>query len=202
VYPEDQSWKDQSGKLTDVNICSHFKPMGEFQELLNEQVTLVSKDGQVAVGIKCNFNHVKGLFTFHLTNLPVEEPAEVLRQVPGRTERYFVENIDFKPAVPEWFPARFYLTVSKDGKPKSSASFAINAPVTIQGSSNFQFGNANAQNITQSIETLVSCIEKSDQSPEVKKAALDHLKGFIAHPAVTAILGAAAGVAIDRLWRR
>lgn len=202
VYPGDQYWKDQSGKLTKVNISSHFSPMDEFQELLNEKVTLVSKDGQIAEGIKCNFNPAQGLFTFHLNQLPVGHPAEVIRQVPGRTEKYVVENVDFKPAVPGWSPDRYYLKVSKDGKPKSSGGFAINAPVTIQNSSGFQFGNANSQDVSQSVASIVACIEKSDQPPEVKKEAMDHLKAFISHPAVTAVIGAAAGVAIDRLWRR
>lgn len=127
---------------------------------------------------------------------------EVLRNVPGKRERYVVETIDYKPAIDGWSPPRFYLTGNKDGKTKSAEAFAINAPVIIQGSSNIQFGNSNTQEITQSIDSIVSCIEKSDQPQEVKRAALEQLKTFIAHPAVAAILAAAAGVAIERLWRR
>jgi hypothetical protein len=56
-----------------------------------------------------------------------------------------------------------------------------------------QIGDNNVQNIVNALHELKNKIDNADASPEQKQQAIGLLRGLIAHPLVTSVLGGLAG---------
>jgi len=68
----------------------------------------------------------------------------------------------------------------------------------ITNSSNFQAGNSNSQEITNSVEKLISAINESQVNEADKEEAKSLLQKALSHPVTSAVLG---GLASTIAWK-
>lgn len=119
----------------------------------------------------------------------VEEGDTVLRQLPnGKDERSVVTNANFYSEGPGSFGAHYQLKFRKGPPMASKPAQNIN----ITGAQSVQIGDYNTQNIVNSFEALIKQIESSNATTQEKAEARSLLGAFLKHPAVVALLGAAA----------
>jgi len=121
----------------------------------------------------------------------VEEGDTVLRKLPnGKDERSLVTNASFFDSGIGNFGPHYQIKYKKgvnSVENKSVQNFHINNAQSVQ------IGDFNTQTIVNSFDALVQKIESSDSSQQDKEDAKTLLSKFLTHPAVVAILGAAAG---------
>ncbi|MBA3023420.1 MAG: hypothetical protein FP821_05925 [Sideroxydans sp.] len=79
-------------------------------------------------------------------------------------------------------------------KPPIAMNIDQRQTININGSSNFQVGHGNTQEIQAGVSILLNAIEKSDASPQQKEEAKTLLRKFLEHPLVSAVAGGAIGL--------
>lgn len=124
----------------------------------------------------------------------VEEGDTVLRNLPnGKDERSLVTKATFFGSGIGNFGPHYQIKFKKgvnSVENKSVQNFHINNAQSVQ------IGDFNTQTIVNSFDALVQKIESSSVPHEEKEEAKTLLSKFLSHPAVAAILGAAAGSVI------
>jgi hypothetical protein len=160
-------------------------PFNDFPED-TELVRLEKKDGSTQEPFKA----LLGGETIILhPESDVEERDVILRRLPsGREERRYVTEVDFCRG-PSSDDDHFQVKVSKRDQtnlPKPGNTFHIHG-------GQVQIGDHNVQNIVNALHELKNKIDNADASPEQKQQAIGLLRGLIAHPLVTSVLGGLAG---------
>lgn len=79
-------------------------------------------------------------------------------------------------------------------KPPIAMNIDQSQTINISGSSSFQVGHGNTQEIRAGVSMLLSAIEKSDASTQQKEEAKSLLRKFLEHPLVAAVAGGAVGL--------
>lgn len=125
----------------------------------------------------------------------VEEGDTILRQLPnGKDERSNVTSATYmSKGIGNQIGPHFQIKFNKGNAPVQHnpvQNFHINNAQAVQ------IGDFNSQTIVNSFEALVQKIESSNSSQQEKDEAKTLLSKFLSHPAVAAILGAAAGSVI------
>ncbi len=128
---------------------------------------------------------------------PYDTTDEIRRIVMGLAEKGLVKFIG-------QVAGKIQTDITAAGVDLVDADF-INPPVafapvtnfntTIHSGSGIQVGMQNKMVIHNAVEAFVQTIDQSSATPEQKKAAKGVLSQFLAHPAVTSILGGLAGAA-------
>lgn len=79
-------------------------------------------------------------------------------------------------------------------KPPIAMNIDQSQTIHISGSSNFQVGNGNTQEIQAGVSILISAIENSESPPQQKEEAKTLLRKFLEHPLVSSVAGGAIGL--------
>lgn len=158
----------------------------------NEQARVEKPNGEILGPYKAMF--AGDTIIIDNPKADVEEGDTILRQLPnGKDERSLVTNATyFDSGIGDFGP--HYQIKFKKGvnsvENKSVQNFHINNAQSVQ------IGDFNTQTIVNSFDALVQRIESSSVPHEEKEEAKTLLSKFLIHPAVVAILGAAAGSVI------
>lgn len=161
-----------------------------FDEICNEQATIVKADGTRRGPYKCSLSSTQA--TIFDGDLDVAAGDRLERVLPSdRTEDYSVLEATFNNKF-HGIPAHWVLDLKKAGSLKSHGGST--APtINIHDSYGVQVGDHNRQDIILSVQQLVTAIHDSDASDEDKAEAKSRIKTLIEHPLVAAILGGATG---------
>ncbi|QCZ26169.1 hypothetical protein [Leclercia adecarboxylata] len=120
----------------------------------------------------------------------VDDGDTVVRVLPnGKEEHKEIYKANFYDTGIGGFGPHYQLKVG----PKKTMPAFSSQQINIHGG-NVQIGNHNRQEITTSIETLISLIDNSNAQPQEKEEAISLLRRFAEHPLVTSIAGGAIGL--------
>lgn len=157
----------------------------------NEQARVEKPNGEILGPYKAMF--AGNTIIIDDPKADIEEGDTILRQLPnGRDERSYVTNATFFNSGIGNFGPHYQIKFKKGNNSvehKPAQNFHINAQ-------SVQIGDFNSQTIVNSFDALVQKIESSSSSQQEKEEAKTLLSKFLSHPAVVAILGAAAGSVI------
>ena len=161
--------------------------MNPFNELLNDDVFILSDDGIRQGPFKSTIG--KGIATIFDASLDVEEGDKLLKPLPnGKNEIYTVVETKFNNDF-HGIPAHYKLTLKKD---TSLVERSKNTTVNIHNSQGIQVGDHNIQNIAVSLQNLVHKIDEQNASEAEKAEAKGILRQLLEHPLVASILGGLA----------
>lgn len=79
-------------------------------------------------------------------------------------------------------------------KPPIAMNIDQRQTININGSSNFQVGNGNTQEIQAGVSVVINAIERSEAPPQQKEEAKTLLRKFLEHPLVASVAGGAIGL--------
>lgn len=169
-------------------MSSLFSPEG------GRDTVYLERNGVRSAPLKCNVL-VPDTVLFY-SFLDVEEGDKLIREVPRKEEIYTIRVVHFSRGLRN--TPHYTLTLSKD-----SAIKDVPAPMSqvfnITGSHGIQIGNNNVQNFEIFVRDILSSIDQSGASPEVKDEAKGRLRAFLEHPLVSASFGAALPAIIGLL---
>jgi hypothetical protein len=172
--------------------------MSEFEELYNDQVTLVGAEGAEIGPLRCIFNQSEGTITFYQEQFSFN-PIKVFKVLPsGARSMFDVKDIQHHPVFIDR-PARVILRVQKQGVQGPAGHINISGPVNISNSTGVQLGIGNTQDVVQNLVDIASLVQNGNAPTDQKAEALGYLQAFLRHPAVVAVIGGAATAAADRL---
>lgn len=158
----------------------------------NEQARVEKPNGEILGPYKAMF--AGDAIIINDPKADVEEGDTILRQLPnGKDERSLVTNATYFDSGIGDFGPHYQIKFKKGANSvenKSVQNFHINNAQSVQ------IGDFNTQTIVNSFDALVQKIESSAVPHEEKEEAKTLLSKFLSHPAVVAILGAAAGSVI------
>lgn len=164
--------------------------MSAFRNLMKDSVSILKSDGR-------RFGPYEAAVTPNSIvimerSLDVDEGDHIIRPIPsGKEEMYLVLSADFSQGL-RTNPSCYILKVHKTTA-LSMSHPPRNTTINIHGSTGFQVGDHNTQNIQAAFTELIQRIEDSVAPPEQKADAKNRLAAFISHPLVTSVLGGAAG---------
>jgi hypothetical protein len=158
--------------------------------LPSEEARIEKKDGSIVGPYQAIF--AGDTIIVKDAHADVEEGDVVLRRLPsGKDERSEVTTATFFNTG-RGFPPHYQLKFRKGAPrevPKAGNTIHIHG---IHGGQ-VQIGDHNVQNIVNALHELKTKIDSADATPEQKQQATGLLRGLIAHPLVTSILGGLAG---------
>ncbi|MGO4380382.1 hypothetical protein [Pseudoduganella sp. RAF53_2] len=121
-------------------------------------------------------------------HIDVQEGQILIRVLPQREERYLITTAYFSQGLSA-IPPNWQLKLSKTTAIRDQP-LTKNTTVNIHQSNGIQVGDNNTQSIEIAIENLLQRIENAKASTEQKAEAKGLLAKFLAHPLVTAVVGA------------
>ncbi|CAG9183870.1 RIP homotypic interaction motif-containing protein [Cupriavidus pinatubonensis] len=178
--------------------------MNAFANLLKDQITVKSKDGEQSATYKTSINasgsgHVATVFdeTFIGT-----EGSILLRTLPGgREEAYLIQQADFSPGL-SGIPPHWNLKLKKGtslGQQQQEAQTRHAPIININNSQGIQIGDQNVQHIASSLQGLIEKIDQSSASPSEKNEAKGLVAKVLENPTVASLLGGVIGGAVELL---
>jgi hypothetical protein len=176
--------------------------MSEFEELYNDQVTVINDASAEAGPFRCIFNQKEGVITFFREMLPWK-PSRVCKILPnGERDLYDVLDVEHHQAHAFMErPAKVVLRVKRWGKQDTSGQFNLSGALTITNSTGVQVGLGNSQDVVQNLVDIASLVQNGTLPAEQKAEALGLLQSFLRHPAVVDVIGGVATAAADRMIR-
>ncbi|WP_065910541.1 RIP homotypic interaction motif-containing protein [Pseudomonas sp. 58 R 12] len=91
------------------------------------------------------------------------------------------------------------LTAHTTGSSRSALSTTTSKVVSIHGSTGIQIGDHNVQNLEVALNEMLASIDNADASKEEREQAKNRLNAFLAHPLVSAAVGASLPIAFGLL---
>ena len=156
----------------------------------------IERDGVRKGPYKCNF--VAGKFSMFYKELDVIEGDKIVREVPGREEYHTVTEANYSKGLGR-IPPHYTLIISKDSAlPKPNQKTTTNH-ITIHGSTGIQIGDHNVQNLEVALKEVLASVDNADAPKEEREEAKNRLNAFLAHPLVSAAVGASLPVALGLL---
>ncbi len=153
----------------------------------NEEAFIIKKDGTEIGPYKAKFAGTTVVINDPSAN--VEDGDKVFRLLPnGNREIKHIDTCSFFNTQIGTFGPHFQLKVR--ALPSESTKSSTTQHISITGG-NVQIGNHNRMEFHNSIHTVIEMIENSESSEDEKQQAKSLLKGFLEHPLVISIAGAA-----------
>lgn len=167
--------------------------MGYFEESLTDSVFLVDSEGQQHGPYRTRFSGNSSVKIYDET-VVVAEGHKLIRPLPnGTTAAFTITDVAFHTAsVKDEFvgrPNHWLLTLEKDSAMPKPTQGGTTNNISIHGSTGFQIGNHNSQQVQVVFQDLVSKIEASGGTDEEKQEAKGRLKQFLEHPLVATVVG-------------
>jgi hypothetical protein len=158
---------------------------------MKDTVSILKPDGQRLGPYKAAVS--PDSITIMEKSVDVDEGDHVVRPLPsGKEETYLILSADYSPGLSS-IPPSYTLKVRKTTALPAALSAQKNTTINIHGSTGFQVGDYNTQNIQAAFTELIQRVEESAAPPEQKADAKRRLVAFLEHPLVTSLLGGAAG---------
>lgn len=167
--------------------------MGFFENSLIDPVWLVDSTGQERGPFKTRFTDNRAVNIYDVS-VPVTEGDKLIRRLPNGTEFTFtITDVSYRtPSEKDEFlgkPVHWALTLEKDSTMPKPTQGSTTNNINIHGSTGFQIGNYNSQQVQVVFQDLVSKIEASGGTEEEKQEAKGRLKQFLEHPLVATVVG-------------
>lgn len=146
----------------------------------------------------CFQHHPLRLFQ---VELEITEGDKIVRKVHGQEFVYTINEFEYYSGGHSHsrFDPHYELTITKDSAlPKPQPSVTTNN-INIHGSTGIQIGDHNVQNLEVALKEVLTSIDNADAPKEEREEAKNKLNAFLAHPLVSAAVGATLPVALGLL---
>lgn len=145
---------------------------------------------------KCHFSSPK--VTLFYKQLDVEDGDKLIRILHDKEVSYTVEDTGYSAGQLTGTP-HYYLQIRKDTAISRPSHQSTTNHINIQGSTGIQIGDHNVQNLEVALKEVLASIDNADAPKEEREEAKSRLNTFLAHPLVSAAVGASLPVALGLL---
>ncbi|WLH67225.1 RIP homotypic interaction motif-containing protein [Pseudomonas sp. FP2309] len=157
----------------------------------------IERNGTRTGPYRCMFSRPR--LTLFYGELDICEGDKLLRSIPGREETYTVELVDYHQSFDGDIPACYVVEISKDTAIRKPSQNTTTNHINIHGSTGIQIGDHNVQNLEVALKEVLASIDNADAPKEEREEAKNRLNAFLAHPLVSAAVGASLPVALGLL---